>query len=111
MLEDEGRVKHFVKGAADGNEVGEELVRVVKVVAKDMGMDLSELGSRFVTVEKAQNPPLNLSAPSVHMHNQKRSKFPERQLLESGREIAVRFNLWRELLLLFEKGHSLESQQ
>lgn len=41
MLKYDGCITHSVKRTADGNEVGDELVRVVKVVAKDVGMDLS----------------------------------------------------------------------
>lgn len=67
-------VKHSVKGAADGNEVGDELVRVVKVVAKDVCMDLSELSSRFLAVEQPENPPLNLSVPSLHMKKKKKQQ-------------------------------------
>lgn len=73
VLKYERCIKHSVKGTADGNEVGDELVRVVKMVAKDVGMDLSELGSRFLAVEQPENPPLNLSAPSVHMKKKEHS--------------------------------------
>lgn len=100
MLEDEGCVEHFIKGTADGDEVGEELVGVVKMVAKDVGMDLSEMGSRFVTVEKTENPPLNLSAPSVHMHNQTATG-------EWLRECS-KIQLLAGTTLLFEKGIRLK---
>lgn len=62
-------VSHFVKGAANGDKVGEDLVRLVEVVAEEMGMDFGESGSGFVAVEEVEDSPLHLPASSAHLVN------------------------------------------
>ncbi|MCE3051737.1 hypothetical protein HAX54_050612, partial [Datura stramonium] len=63
VLKYEGYIKHFVKGATDGNEVGDEYVRVVKLVAKDMCVDLSELSVNFWSWSNRRISAQPLSSP------------------------------------------------
>ena len=53
MEEDARRVGHLVEGGAYEDEVGEDLVGVVKVVAEEVRVDLGEVGARGVAVEEA----------------------------------------------------------
>jgi hypothetical protein len=57
---------HFVKGPANGDEMGKDLVRLVKAVAEEVGMDFRELGSGFVAVEEAEDSSLDLEASFAH---------------------------------------------
>lgn len=45
--------------------MGEDLVRLVEVVAEEVSVDLSELGECFAAVEEAEDPPLHLPATST----------------------------------------------
>lgn len=47
--------------------MGDNLVELVKAMAEDVAVDLTELGSGFVTVEEPENPPLGLTADSAHI--------------------------------------------
>lgn len=47
--------------------MGDDLVELVKAMAEDVAVDLTELGSGFVTVEEPENPPLGLTADSAHI--------------------------------------------
>lgn len=67
LLKDTVGIRHFIEGAADGDEMGEELVGVVEMVAEKVSMDFSEMGSGFPAVEKVEEPPLHrLPGSSVH---------------------------------------------
>ena len=57
---------HFVKGPANGDEVGEDLVGLVEAVAEEVGMDFRESGSRFVAMEEAEDSSLDLEASFAH---------------------------------------------
>lgn len=47
--------------------MGDDLIELVKAMAEDVAVDLTELGSGFVTVEEPENPPLGLTADSAHI--------------------------------------------
>lgn len=47
--------------------MGDDLVELVKAMAEDVAVDLTELGSGFVTVEEPENPPLGRTADSAHI--------------------------------------------
>lgn len=47
--------------------MGDDLVELVKAMAEEVAVDLTELGSGFVTVEQPENPPLGLTANSAHI--------------------------------------------
>lgn len=67
LLKDKVGIRHFIEGAADGDEMGEELVGVVEMVAEEVSMDFSEVGSGFPAVQKVEEPALHrLPASSVH---------------------------------------------
>lgn len=47
--------------------MGDDLVELVKAMAEEVAVDLTELGSGFVAVEEPENPPLGLTANSAHI--------------------------------------------
>ena len=65
-VEDAPRVAHFVNGAADGDEVGEDLVGLVEAVAEEVGVDFGELFAGFVAVEEAEYSPFDLATRLAH---------------------------------------------
>lgn len=67
MGKDASGVRHSIKGGTNGNEVGENLIGLMKAMAEEKCMDLGEFGSRIATVEKTKNFPLNLSQVSAHV--------------------------------------------
>lgn len=46
--------------------MGEDLVELAKAMAKEVAVDLEEMGSGFAAVEEAENPPLSLTASFAH---------------------------------------------
>lgn len=58
--EDASGVGHPVEGAADGDEVGEDLVGLVEAVAEEVGVDLGESGPGLAAVEEPQDGSLRL---------------------------------------------------
>lgn len=49
-----------------GNEVGEDLVGLVKAMTEEVGMDLGKLNSSFVAMEEVKNLSFNLKASPAH---------------------------------------------
>lgn len=68
-------IRHFVKRRAYGNEVGEELVGVVEMMAKEVSMYFSESGSSVTTMEKAEKLPFHL-LPASSTHGIRSSQAP-----------------------------------
>lgn len=66
-MKDEIGISHLVQGATHRDEVGEDLVGLVEVVAEDVGVYLGKLGSGFPAVEVAEDSPLRLPAHSAHL--------------------------------------------
>ena len=46
-------IGNAVERGANGDEMGENLVGLMEAMAEEVGVDLSEMGSRFVAVKKA----------------------------------------------------------
>lgn len=66
MVKDAIRVGHFVQRPANGDEMGEDLVGMVKSMAEEVSVDLRELGSGFMAMEEAEDPPFDLTASPAH---------------------------------------------
>lgn len=66
MVKDPIRVGHFVERPANGDEMGEDLVGLVKSMAEEVGVDLGELCSCFMAMEEAENSPFDLTASPAH---------------------------------------------
>lgn len=59
-------IGHFVLRSTNRNKMSKDMVKLVKAMAKEMGMDLAELGSGIMAMEEAQDLALNLPASSAH---------------------------------------------
>lgn len=55
LAENEVCIGHFVDGATDGDEVGEDEVGVVESVAEEMGVDGAEIAAGLVAVEEMED--------------------------------------------------------
>lgn len=66
LVEDANGVGHPVEGAADGDEVGEDLVGLVEAVAEEVGVDLGEPGPGLAAVEESQDGSLRLQVARAY---------------------------------------------
>lgn len=66
LTKDEVGIRHFVEGATDRDEMGEEKVRLVEVMAEEVGVDLGQFSSGVMAMEEAKDSPLRLPATSAH---------------------------------------------
>lgn len=64
---DANRIWHLVESPTNGDEMGKNLIGLVKAMAEEMGVDLSEMHSSFVAVKKTQDLPLDLTKIFVHL--------------------------------------------
>lgn len=60
MVEDFSCIWSLVERATDGDEVSEELIGLVEVVAEEMAVDFGQSGSGFLAMEKLQELSLHL---------------------------------------------------
>lgn len=60
-------IGNFVESSANGDEMGEDLVGLVKVVTEEVGVDLSEMGWGFVAGKEAKDAPLDVPVVLAHV--------------------------------------------
>ncbi|KAG6586228.1 hypothetical protein SDJN03_18961, partial [Cucurbita argyrosperma subsp. sororia] len=70
-------IGNFVGSSANGDEMGEDLVGLVKVMTEEVGVDLSEMGWGFVAGKEAEDSPLDV--PVVLAHVMEIVRYTERR--------------------------------
>lgn len=60
-------IGNLVESGANGDEMGEDLIGLMKAMAEEMGVDLSEMGSGFMAVKKTEDFALDLETVLVHV--------------------------------------------
>lgn len=65
-------IANAVERGANGDEMGEDLVGLMETMAEEVGVNLSEMGSRFVAVKKAEDSPLDLHTVLAHVIEERR---------------------------------------
>lgn len=68
LEKDEMGVIHFAEGATDGDEVREDVVGLMEVVAEDVSMDLGKMYPATAAVEMAEDFPFNLPDRAASTH-------------------------------------------
>lgn len=61
-------VVHFAEGATNGDEVREDVVGLMEVVADNVSMDLGKMYPATAAVEVAEDFPFNLSDRAASAH-------------------------------------------
>lgn len=103
LVEDLSGVVHFFVGSTNRDEVGEDLVGLVEVVAEEMGVYLRHLVSGFQAMKKPQNLAFSFEGTSVHCSRQGYSRRKKR-VMEGNSVGITRINY------LIYKSHELISQ-